>query len=82
MKFSFFSGHGDPMIALRYDDVTKHWIKWNEILSKYGIPKSILSISIHWYVNGTYIQSVASPKQIYDMYGFPKESYKVIELLE
>lgn len=49
----------------------------NKILNEYGRPKAILSISAHWYMDDTYIQSALEPKQIYDMYGFPKELYNV-----
>lgn len=73
-----FSGHGDPMIALREDEVTKGMRETGEkILREYGKPKAILAISAHWYTRGTYIQNAAEPKQIYDMYGFPKELYEV-----
>ena len=73
-----FSGHGDPMIALRNDNVTKGMKEVGaKILEKYGKPKAILSISAHWYVDGTFIQTSPEPKQIYDMYGFPKELYEV-----
>ena len=73
-----FSGHGDPMIALRDDEVTRGMKKvGDKIIEKYGKPKAILSISAHWYVKGTFIQTAEQPKQIYDMYGFPKELYEL-----
>lgn len=73
-----FSGHGDPMIALRNDEVTEGMKKTGErIIKEYGKPKAILSISAHWYMNGTFIQTAEEPKQIYDMYGFPDELYEV-----
>lgn len=73
-----FSGHGDPMIALRDDNVTRGMRDiGKKILEKYGKPKAILSISAHWYEDGTFIQTSPEPKQIYDMYGFPKELYEV-----
>ena len=73
-----FSGHGDPMIALRDDEVTRGMRETGKlIIEKYGKPKAILAISGHWYADDRYIQSAAQPKQIYDMYGFPKELYEV-----
>ena len=73
-----FSGHGDPMIAIREDNVTKEMKNVGEmILKEYGKPKAILSISAHWFTRGTFIQSANNPKQIYDMYGFPKKLYEV-----
>ena len=73
-----FSGHGDPMIALRDDAITKGMRKVGErILAQYGKPKAILAISAHWYTKGTFVQTAPEPKQVYDMYGFPKELYEV-----
>ncbi|MBQ6972173.1 MAG: 4,5-DOPA dioxygenase extradiol [Synergistaceae bacterium] len=79
MKFPvIFSGHGDPMIALRNDDVTRGMrIIGGKVLADFGKPKAILAVSAHWYTDGTFIQSVESPEQIYDMYGFPQELYEV-----
>lgn len=73
-----FSGHGDPMIALRDDNITKGMREVGQkVIKQYGKPKAILSISGHWYTRGTFVQTASSPKQIYDMYGFPKELYEV-----
>ena len=73
-----FSGHGDPMIALRDDDITKGMKEIGDrILKQYGKPKAILAISAHWYTKGSFIQTEAEPRQIYDMYGFPKKLYEV-----
>lgn len=73
-----FSGHGDPMIALRDDEVTRGMRRVGDnVLKQYGKPKAILAISAHWYTKGTFVQTAAEPKQIYDMYGFPKDLYEV-----
>lgn len=73
-----FVGHGSPMIAIESNERTKTFRKiGSDILNKYGKPKAILSISAHWYTSGNFIQSKEHPKQIYDMYGFPKELYEV-----
>lgn len=73
-----FAGHGSPMMALETTDVTQSFSRLGEqILKEYGTPKAILMISAHWFTHGTYIQSAAVPKQIYDMYGFPQELYEV-----
>ncbi len=71
-----FSGHGSPMLALEDTEVTHglHGIG-KKIIEKHGKPKAILSVSAHWYTKGTYVQSAAEPRQVYDMYGFPKELY-------
>lgn len=73
-----FSGHGSPMIALEHNEITEGMTAvGRKVLEQYGKPKAILAISAHWYVRGTYIQSAPEPKQVYDMYGFPKELYEV-----
>lgn len=73
-----FSGHGSPMIALEDNEITAGMEKaGRDVLAKYGKPKAILAISAHWYTGGSFTQSAAQPKQIYDMYGFPEELYQV-----
>lgn len=56
-----FAGHGSPMLALEDTPITR---TLNQIEKDIGKPKVILAISAHWYTHGTYIQSVAKPKQI------------------
>ena len=76
---TLFVGHGSPMMALEHTETTNTFKNIGQnIINNYGKPKAILAISAHWYTNGTYIQSAENPKQIYDMYGFPKELYEVV----
>lgn len=71
-----FSGHGDPMLALRDDEITRELrAQGDKIIEKFGKPKAILSISAHWFTKGEFIQTSPEPKQVYDMYGFPQELY-------
>lgn len=42
-----------------------------------GKPKAILAVSAHWYTPGTRVQTSKDPRQVYDMYGFPEELYRV-----
>ncbi|MGN1023077.1 MAG: 4,5-DOPA dioxygenase extradiol [Lachnospiraceae bacterium] len=73
-----FSGHGSPMLALEHNDITETLKKTGEeAIAAHGVPRAILAISAHWYQGETLVQSAAHPKQIYDMYGFPKELYEV-----
>ena len=69
-----FVGHGSPMNAIEVNDFTENWEKIAQLLPR---PKAILSISAHWYTEGTRITDAANPKTIYDMYGFPEELYKI-----
>lgn len=72
-----FSGHGSPMLALDNNDVTRGLREVGDtVLREHGRPKAILAISAHWYVKGTYVQQTENPKQVYDMYGFPRELYE------
>ena len=73
-----FSGHGSPMLALEHNEITETLQSMGaKIIEKFGKPKAILAVSAHWYAPGTYIQSAAKPRQVYDMYGFPDELYRV-----
>ena len=73
-----FVGHGDPMIALKINEMTETLKKvGRDIIEKHGEPKAILCISAHWYTKDTFIQSTEIPNQVYDMFGFPNELYEV-----
>lgn len=73
-----FVGHGDPMIALKINEMTETLKKvGKDIIKKYGEPKAILSISAHWYTKENFVQSAEIPNQIYDIFGFPEELYEV-----
>lgn len=73
-----FAGHGSPMIALADNELTRAFHDLGEdVVKRFGTPKAILALSAHWYTRGTFVQSAKSPRQVYDMYGFPKELYEV-----
>lgn len=73
-----FTGHGSPMIALEKNDLTRTFHDLGkEIIDTFGRPKAILSLSAHWFTRGSHVQSSPFPRQIFDMYGFPKELYEV-----
>lgn len=72
---ALFIGHGSPMNAIEDNKFVREWQSLTERLPK---PKAILSISAHWYTNGTKIMDEESPKTIYDMYGFPDELYEIV----
>jgi 4,5-DOPA dioxygenase extradiol len=70
-----FMGHGSPMNAIEDNRFSLTWGEMSKLIPK---PKVILSVSAHWYTDGTRIQNVMNPKMIYDMYGFPAELYEVV----
>lgn len=70
-----FVGHGSPMNAIEDNIYTR---AWREMAKKIPKPKSIVSVSAHWYTKGTKIMNEKQPATIYDMYGFPKELYEII----
>lgn len=73
-----FTGHGSPMLALEDSPVTRELHALGRRIERdFDKPKAILSISAHWYWEGTYVQTAPEPTQIYDMYGFPPELYQV-----
>ncbi len=69
-----FIGHGSPMNAIEENEFTETW----KVLGK-NLPraKAILTISAHWYSEGTRTSDSNNPRMIYDMYGFPKELYEL-----
>lgn len=69
-----FVGHGSPMNAIEDNEFTSNWASIAERIPK---PEAILSISAHWYTNGTKIMDQSQPKTVYDFYGFPEELYRV-----
>jgi 4,5-DOPA dioxygenase extradiol len=72
---ALFIGHGSPMNAIENNLYTENWAK---ITHEFPKPEAILSISAHWYTNGSRITDATYPKMVYDMYGFPDELYKVV----
>jgi Uncharacterized conserved protein len=62
------------MNAIEDNSFTQNWVS---IAREIPRPKIILSISAHWYTDGSRINDAQHPKTVYDMYGFPDELYRV-----
>jgi 4,5-DOPA dioxygenase extradiol len=69
-----FVGHGSPMNAI--EDNT--WSRgFRDLAAALPRPKAILSISAHWYVDGTFTTANARPETIHDFGGFPEALYRI-----
>jgi 4,5-DOPA dioxygenase extradiol len=70
---SLFIGHGSPLNALMDNSFTQQLHELGKTLK----PKKILIISAHWMTSGVKAHASATPKMIYDFYGFPEPLYKI-----
>ena len=69
-----FAGHGSPLNAIEDNEYSRGW---QAMAQQTPRPRAILSISAHWYTEGTLVCGSEKPKVVNDMYGFPKELYEV-----
>jgi 4,5-DOPA dioxygenase extradiol len=71
---AIFVGHGNPMNIVRHNRWTKGWKILGATMPR---PRSILTVSAHWYIPGTRVTAMPYPRTIHDFGGFPQELYEM-----
>jgi len=71
---AIFFGHGNPLNALLENDYTNGWAAIGRSIPR---PKAVLCVSAHWYLPGTAVTAMLSPRTIHDFGGFPRKLYQV-----
>lgn len=69
-----FVGHGSPMNVIEDNLWSRGFASLRDLVP---LPKAILAVSAHWFVDGTLLTTNASPPTIHDFSGFPQGLYEI-----